>query len=144
MEPTREMRLGALVKKYRKAAGLTQAPVAEMLSRRLGVAITQGMVSDYEHGRRWGNLDLPGAYVHVLNIPQAEMVQAAMGSGFSPGDESTQPKTIREVIESDPTLSDAAKAHLINQYGLLQMASAAERAGHAVLQEDERPRQANG
>lgn len=142
MEITREMRLGALVKRYREAAGLRQTAVAEMLSRALGEKINQNMVSDHENGRRWKNHELPGAYVRVLNIPQDEMIEAA--TGLTPTSKAPRPTTLRDVIESDPTLSDAAKAHLINQYGLLQMASTAERAGHAVLQEDEQPRQANG
>jgi hypothetical protein len=117
MTTQREQALGALVRKYRAAS--SQEAVAEMLSRHLGEKVRQNMVSLHEKGERWHDPKWRHAYIAVLGIPQDEMVQA---EGYSlPGREG--PKTFREIVLSDPTLSKAAKEHLVNQYGLLQLAS---------------------
>jgi transcriptional regulator with XRE-family HTH domain len=128
MATKRDVALGALIKRYREDAGLKQAPVAEMLSRELGRTIRQTFLSELERGNRWSATepDIYGAFSRVLNIPEDEMVEVAMHITQSNGP--TRPQTWREIIEADPSLSDAAKAHLIAQYGLLQAASAHERS----------------
>ena len=113
--------LGGLVKKYRDLRGLSQATVAELLSRELDESVAQNIVSENEKGRRWSRKGLPAAYRRILGIPVAEM-QAAMGL---PDEGDQVAPTFAEIVESDPTLSRAAKDHLINQYGLLQLASQA-------------------
>lgn len=145
MASQRDAALGALVRKYRGT--LTQAAVAELVSHEIGERVTQGMVSDHENGRRWrNNSDLPGAYARALRIPQAEVIAAL---GFS-SSEDEPPQTFAQIVRNDPTLSRAAKEHLLNQYHLLQLASAQERAGHPILSEiptedeDEGPGRASG
>lgn len=117
MNTQRREALGALVKKYR--GPMTQTAVAELLSRHLGEPVRQGIVSDHEKGNRWSDEKWQRAYIDVLHIPEDEMI-AALGYTM-PGIE--RPKTFREIVEADPSLSKAAKEHLINQYGLLQLAS---------------------
>lgn len=126
MATKRDVALGALIKQYREDAGLKQAPVAELLTRELGRPIRQTLLSELERGNRWSTVEpeMYGAFARVLNIPEDLMVETAMHITRSGED---RPKSWREVIEGDPTLSDAAKTHLINQYGLLQAASAHER-----------------
>ena len=126
MVTKRDAALGALIRKYREDAGLKQAPVAELLSREIGRPIHQSFLSELERGRRWSAIesDIYGAFVRVLNIPEDQMVETAMHISRAGSD---LPKSWREVIEEDPSLSTAAKEHLINQYGLLQAASAHER-----------------
>lgn len=126
-------RAGELIQRYQ--GGLTQTAVAELVNGALKAEkktarITQGMVSSHRKGQKL-SLELCRAYVVALNIPEREMIAAlgypsAMTGGKTPG-------TLEEFIERDPTLSKAAKEHLINQYGLLRLASAQERAGKPVL-----------
>lgn len=126
MPTRRDAALGELVRKYR--GGMSQTTVADLVSRELegDQTVTQGQVSDHESGRRWsGNPDLPGAYGRALNIPQDELYTAL---GLPPPSAATKALTFAEIVERDPTLSKAAKDHLLNQYGLLQAASAHERA----------------
>jgi len=134
MATKKDEALGALIKRYRDRAGLTQAAVAELLSRELGETVRQTWISELESGRRWAKteVELYGAFVRVLKIPQGEFQAVVFGS---PDPGAPAPRTWREVIEDDPTLSDAAKEHLINQYGLLQLASAQERATRPVANE---------
>lgn len=119
---------GELVSKYRELTGMTQEAIAYALSDVLNRPIRQGQVSDHLKGLRWRDPDLPGAYVKVLGIPAAEMA-AAMGY---PVDRAPKKWTIKDVVKADPTLSAAAKRHLLNQYELLQMATQHERAGESL------------
>lgn len=122
--------VGALVRKYR--GPMLQASVAELLTQALGQSVTQGMVSKFEKGQGWSKRgpELWHAFCEVLSIPQDEMVAAL---GFSlPGRPKGAPSLV-DLVAKDPTLSKAAKDHLMNQYKLLQMASAQERAGHPIL-----------
>lgn len=116
--------LGALVKNARKAAGLTQPQMAALLAAELGEQFTQGMVSENEGGKGWGARPrLPAAYGRILNI--STEVQAALGLpdlGDSP------PETFADKVLADPSLDDAAKQHLIQQYALLQAATRHHRA----------------
>ena len=134
--------MGALVKKYREAAGLKQESLAELLSREMGTPIEQNRISNLERGERWARQDeaIYEALRRVLGIPLKEMVNARMGVDL-PDSEAPAP-TLQELIERDPSLSDAAKAHLITQYGLLQMATQQERAGKRV--QPLKQRRANG
>lgn len=119
--------LGELVEEY--AGGMTQATVAQLLSDHLGRNVLQSTVSDHMRGQRWGdNPELIGAYAAVLNIPTMVM-QRVIGLP-SPDDieEPVQAPTLASLVEADSTLSETAKAHLLNQYGLLQAASAHERS----------------
>lgn len=116
--------LGELIEKYRGT--MSQATVAQLLSDRLGRTVSQATVSAHENGQRWGdNPELIGAYAAVLGIPTVVM-QRTIGLP-APDDNGNPPlmtTTLREIVEADPTLSDAAKEHLVKQYGLLQAASA--------------------
>lgn len=119
--------LGALIEEYRGA--MTQGTVAQLLSDYLGRNISQNTVSAHINGQRWGdNPDLIGAYAAVLNIPVAVM-HRTIGLPLSddPGSPPPPPPTFKSIVEADPSLSAAAKEHLVNQYGLLQAASAHER-----------------
>ena len=144
MATKRDVALGALVKRYREDAGLKQAPVAELLTRELGRPIRQTLLSELERGNRWSAVepDIYGAFSRVLNIPEDEMVETAMHI-TRPGTDPA-PKSWREIIEGDPTLSPAAKSHLINQYGLLQAASAHERATKPLPVEEPRSTRKSG
>lgn len=116
--------LGELIVKYRGT--MTQTTVAQLLSDYLGRSIKQTSVSAHENGQRWGdNPDLIGAYAAVLNIP-IEVMQRTIG--LPAVDDQAEAPTFATIVSSDPTLSVAAKEHLISQYGLLQSASAHERA----------------
>ncbi len=149
MEKREWIAVGRLVRQYRLDAKLTQAPVLEMLRRALPdypVKINQGLIHSNENGKRW-TPELAAAYARVLGIPSAEMRDAMYGpnSGY-PSEGVPRRTTWREVIEADPSLSAAAKAHLIAQYGLLQLASRQEQAGDSVSDADEghNPRSSNG
>lgn len=114
--------LGQLVRKYRGT--MSQGTVAALVSKEAGRPVSQSAVSALELGTRWGdNLDLVGAFARALDIP-AELVQEAMDL---PTPDDSRPAVARptlvELVERDPSLSKTAKAHLINQYGLLQLAS---------------------
>lgn len=147
MEARSWVAVGRLVKRYREENALGQTAVAEMLSRELPdypIKINQGLVTRNEAGGRF-TPDLAGGYARVLGIPDHEMREAMYGpnSGFTAEDERpARRQTWREVIEADSTLSDAAKAHLINQYGLLQLATLQERSGRPLASEEELRRQA--
>ena len=122
-----EQELAALVSRYRRQAGLTQEGVAARLSDVLGRRVQQSQVSDNEKGSRWSDPDLPGAYVRALDIPPDEMMAA---TGYpTPSTRGPKPVTIADLVKNDPTLTSAARKHLIQQYGLLQLASQAERKG---------------
>lgn len=138
MATSTDRSMGALVRKYREAAGLKQESLAELLSREMGTPIEQNRISNLERGERWARQDeaIYDALRRVLNIPVQEMVNARMGIDY-PGE---QPTTLAEIIERDPSLSDAAKQHLLTQYGLLQMASQQERAGKQASASKPTPR----
>lgn len=114
--------LAELVGRYRRQAHLTQEAVAIRLGDILGRRVQQSQVSDNEKGSRWSDPDLPGAYVRALGIPVDEMMEAA---GYPTG-KKEKPTTLADIVKNDPTLSPAAKKHLLAQYELLQMASAHE------------------
>lgn len=124
-------RLGDLLAEYR--GPLSQATVAELASDLAERKITQGLVSELERGNRWGqNLDLIGVFAQALAIPIEEIHKIA-NLPVPPDDGEPRPRTFPEVVAQDPTLSKAAKEHLLNQYELLQMATMHERAGKQVL-----------
>lgn len=125
-----EHELAALVAQYRRQAHLTQEAVAVRLSDVLGRRVQQSQVSDNEKGSRWSDPSLPNAYVRALDIPVDEM-EAALG--FAPDRKRQRPVTLRDVVKNDPSLTPAAKKHILAQYELLQLASQAERAGKPVL-----------
>lgn len=126
-----ETRLGALLAKYRGQT--SQVTVAQLVSELAGRKITQGLISELERGNRWGgNIDLIGPFARVLNIPTEE-AQAIVGLPVDVAAERPQEKTFPEIVAQDPTLSPAAKNHLLNQYELLQMATEHERAGQRVF-----------
>jgi len=137
--------VGALIARHRKALGLHQDSVAVMLSDRLGREIRQNLVSKHERGSNWRSreydpFELMRAYCEVLNIPENLMLatlgfpSALQGGEAEPAQEPAQEPTLADVIEKDPTLTRAAKDHLINQYGLLlQLASVQERSGKPVI-----------
>lgn len=136
MAITRDEALGGLVKTYRERRGLSQATVAELVSRETETVVNQNIISELERGRRWAKRpELPVAFARVLGIPRAE-VQEAMGLGSD--EMPSRPPTFAEVVETDDTLSRAAKDHLINQYGLLQLAS------QATVKQTKRTRHATG
>lgn len=124
MAINRDEALGGLVKRYREMRGFSQAAVAEMLTRETGETVNQNIVSENERGRRWTKRPgFPAAYARALGIPRQE-IQAAMGL---PDEGRTEHvPTFAEIVQADETLSRAAKEHLINQYGLLQLASKGE------------------
>lgn len=120
--------VGQLVRRYREERGMVQAEVAAQVAPRLGRNFTQGMVSKLEAGAGWSdNPELLGVFTDILAIPQDEMVAAL---GFSVPGEKAHPTSLVDVVAQDSSLSDAAKTHLINQYGLLQLASLQERKSH--------------
>jgi transcriptional regulator with XRE-family HTH domain len=124
-----EHELAELVSRYRRQARLTQEGVAARLSDVLGRRVQQSQVSDNEKGSRWSDPDLPGAYVRALEIPVEEMMAA---TGY-PKTTRPRPVTLADIVKNDPTLSPAARKHLLQQYQLLQLASQAERAGKGPL-----------
>lgn len=121
-----EYELAELVGRYRRRAHLTQEAVAARLSDVLGRRVQQSQVSDNEKGARWSDPDLPGAYVRALDIPADEMMAA---TGYPKQPKGPRPATLADIVKNDPSLSSAAKKHLLQQYELLQMASAHERSG---------------
>lgn len=122
--------LGRLVQKYRKMRGLdTQAALAHLISQELGHDVNQSKVSDNENGKAWADKTvgvggLINAYRRVLNIPIPELNAAIYGVEL---EDPPPPRDFAEMVEADPSLSKAAKEHLVNQYGLLQLASKQER-----------------
>jgi transcriptional regulator with XRE-family HTH domain len=141
------MRLGALIRKYRKAAGLTQDELAVLMSERTGLEVPQPQISAHELGNRWesrggslGGMELLSTYIEVLSIPEREWHEA-MGMPMPEEPESeSRPKGFAEMVQADQTLSKAAKEHLLNQYELLQMATMHQRRGEPVLHQDKAPR----
>lgn len=125
--------LAELVARYRRQARLTQEAVAARLSDVLGRRIQQSQVSENEKGARWSDPGLPSAYVRALGIPAEEM-QAA--TGYSTPPKSVRPVTLADLVKKDPSLTAAAKKHLLAQYELLQLASLQERAGRGPLVPD--------
>lgn len=112
---------------YLKLSGMTQTTVAHLLTQDLrargyeGGEILQPHVSDHIHGNRW-TLDLPGAYIRVLSIPEEEMAAAF---GWTQDGRTAEPPAPRKVtvvdaLKGDDTLIPEAKRHLLNQYKLLQ------------------------
>ena len=143
MEASRYEAVGALIKRYREASGLLQASVAELLSAEVGRHIHQSLVSKNEKGQGWQKRgdgvdapDLMRAYCAVLSIPQDEMIEA-LGFHVAQEDRDHSPPSIADVIQADPSLSKAAKEHLVNQYRLLQLASREERRGRPMLRAKE-------
>lgn len=118
--------VGALIRRYREEQNLLQESVAVLMSERLGREFRQNLVSKHERGDNWRSreydaFELMRVYCEVLGIPQEEML-AAIGFTHPPAS-GPEAKTLADMIERDPTLSKAAKDHLVNQYGLLQLAS---------------------
>lgn len=60
----------------------------------------------------------------AIGIEPSEVLRLAEG-GAAQAVPRPSAETLGDVIAADPTLSKAAKQHLINQYGLLQLASKA-------------------
>ena len=131
-----EHELAELVGTYRRRARLTQEAVAARLSDVLGRRVQQSMVSDNEKGGRWSDPELPGAYVRALEIPVDEMMAA---TGYPPQGKRPRPVTLADLVKNDPSLTPAAKKHLLAQYELLQMASAQERSVRPVLESSRKP-----
>lgn len=117
---------GELVRRYRHLREKTQEVIARELTNELGREVKQGHVSAHFRGQRW-TLDLPGAYIRVLDIPQEEMAAAWGWAGEAADPAPPRAATLADVIKADDTLSPAAKKHLLAQYGLLQLASQRER-----------------
>lgn len=115
-----EAAAAALARKYFELTGMTQEAVAFALSEVMGRRVSQSQVSEHMRGIRWSNPDLPGAYVKVLGIPADEMAEAM---GYPLPGKAPRRWTIKDVVKADPTLSAAAKRHLLNQYQLLQDAT---------------------
>ena len=129
--------VAALVKRYYEKSGMTQTSVAAALSTILGRHVGQNQVSEHLRGMRWEkNLALAGAYVRVLGIPPDEMAKAM---GY-PIPNAPRAATLADVIKAAPPLSPAAKRHLLNQYGLLQLATQQERSGKPVLRDSQSSR----
>lgn len=123
---------GDLIKRYKERLGHSQTFVAHELSLAVGRSIDQSTVSKHMRGIGW-TFDLPAAYVKVLGIPSEEMAEAW---GLPIGDHRRpHAPTLADLVKADPTLSPAAKKHLLNQYELLQLASKEERRGKPVLRE---------
>lgn len=130
MEKTRrdiEVELGHLIRDARRALGLNQEDVAEMVSVDAERRLTQGKVSDHENGRwqRGAIEDFVGSYGRVLRISEERLKEVL---GFIPPGSTPTPPTFEELVRSDPSLDERSKDHLINQYGLLQAASRHHRA----------------
>lgn len=126
-----------LVKRYKDRANLSQTLIAHELSQELGRKIDQTTVSKHLRGTGW-TFELPPAYAKVLGIPAEEMAAAwGLDIGTRRG---PRPVTLADVVKGDPTLSPAAKKHLLSQYELLQLASRQERKGRPVLPESRKSR----
>lgn len=119
---------GDLVKRYKDQLGHSQTLIAHELSQATGRHIDQSTVSKHMRGVGW-TFDLPPAYVKVLGIPADEMGAAW---GLPLPSKAPRPASMADVIKADPTLSPAAKKHLLNQYDLLQKLSCLERRGKPV------------
>lgn len=130
MEKTRrdiEVELGILIRNARRALGLTQDELAEMVAVATDRRLTQGKVSEHERGQ-WGKgaiEDFAAAYAHALRIPEEQMRGVL---GYTPVGATLGLPTFEEHVRADPTLDDRSKDHLINQYALLQAASRHNRA----------------
>lgn len=133
-----ETRLGMLVRKYRKEAGMTQAMLAAAMTDQTKYKLSQPEVSEHERGSRW-EIGLLSAYVRVLGIPDNEW-RAALDMPIA--EPEARPKGFAEIVAQDRSLSKAARDHLLNQYELLQMATQHERGGHPVLREGKRQKRA--
>ena len=128
-----QQNLGALIRQYR--GSMSQSVLAELVSEKAGKTIRQGMVSDHENGRRWeGNFELIKSYREVLGIP-VEKIHEVLDLPVV--DHGPAPKSFPEIVAQDPTLSKAAKEHLLNQYELLQMATMHQRSGRPILHQDQ-------
>lgn len=130
MERTRrdvEVELGTLIRNARKALGLTQDQVVELVSVAADKRISQNKVSDHERGV-WGRgaiEDYVGAYGRVLRISEDQLREVL---GFTPVGAERPPPSFAEIVRGDPTLDQASKDHIISQYALLQAASRHNRA----------------
>lgn len=140
MSSKSQARLGALIRKYREAGGMTQGALANAVSEKAGRKVGQANVSAHELGQRWesrgtgpGGIDLLAAYIEVLGIPEDEWRDAL---GLAVEEPDPRPKGFAEIVQSDKSLSKAAKEHLLNQYELLQMATMHQRRGEPVLRQD--------
>lgn len=122
---------GELADRYRRQANVTQVFIAHELSQELGRKIDQTTVSKHLRGQAW-TFDLVPAYAKILGIPSEEMAAAW---GLDIGSRRPRPTTLADVVNGDPTLSKAAKQHLLQQYELLQLASREERKGRPALPE---------
>lgn len=113
-----ERELGDLIARYRRQARLTQEGVAARLSDVLGRRVQQSQVSDNEKGTRWGDPDLPAAYLRALDIPVEEMMSA---QGYpKPAKASGRLPSVEDLLKKDPSLSAEAKKHLIATYKYLR------------------------
>jgi transcriptional regulator with XRE-family HTH domain len=129
--------LGALVKKAREDAGLSQPYVADLLAAHLGDKFTQGMVSANESGQRWGGRgELIAAYARVLNI---SIVAVERALRLPPPRDASEPLTFADMVRADPSIDEESKRHLINQYGLLRAATAHNRTRPSGLHKAGRP-----
>lgn len=130
--------LGLLIRKRREELRLSQHALAELVSNYLGTPFHQTGVSENEKGNRWERRpELVGAYMEVLRLSDSEVNAALYGTRAA---EEGRRMTFEEFVMSDPSLSDAAKAHIVNQYGLLQEASAYSRTqrrqDHLITEKD--------
>jgi transcriptional regulator with XRE-family HTH domain len=125
MDKTRreiEVELGSLIRNARKALGLTQGEVAELVGDLADKRLTQGKVSAHEGGT-WGRgaiEDFIGAYGRALRIPE-ESLRAALG--YMPPGWTPPPPSFEETVLADASLDDESKEHIIRQYALLQAAT---------------------
>lgn len=121
MEVDRWREMGRLVRRARTTRGLGQEDVADRLQAYMDKPFLQAKVSKNEAGREW-SLDLVRAYTKVLNLPTSDVMAIVMGAEDGPA--ATVGSTFEQLVHSDPTLTDEAKQHLVNQYALLREASA--------------------
>lgn len=117
-------RLGPLIRTYRSALGLTQADLSELVGQETGDGSrpSQGKVSEHEGGewKKGAIENFAAAYGRALGIPEQEIADAI---GFTPPGSSPPRPTFEDIVRADPSLDEASKQHMINQYGLLRAAS---------------------
>lgn len=116
--------LGALVRDARKQLGLSQTALVDLLNRDLEERdhprVQQSVVSDNERGERWRDRpELVGAYTRVLRLGEEEVTATLYGVRRS----RPATPTLAEIVNSDPSLDEESKDHILRQYELLRAAT---------------------
>lgn len=111
-------RCAALLRQYK--GDWKQVPLAAELK------IAQSTVSTHMKTGEGLDPDVMHRYMDLFGIPLDEVLAAL---GYPVSGQRSKPATVQEIVKADPSLSEAAKTHFLNQYQLLRLATLEERRG---------------